>query len=87
MKYYLLAFKKYAPIYGRSNRSEYWYFVLFHIIFAIVALDPRYNNRIQSCRLTLRNDISALHTSNVSSWSCSYCKTAYTIPTNRAGGY
>ncbi len=38
MKYYLLAFKKYAQFSGRSNRSEYWYFVLFHIIFAIVAL-------------------------------------------------
>lgn len=38
MKYYLLAFKKYLQFSGRSNRSEYWYFVLFHVIFVIVAL-------------------------------------------------
>lgn len=38
MKYYLLAFKNYAKFNGRSNRPEYWYFVLFHIIFAIAAI-------------------------------------------------
>jgi uncharacterized membrane protein YhaH (DUF805 family) len=38
MKYYLLAFKNYFSFSGRSNRSEYWYFILFHIIFAIAAL-------------------------------------------------
>lgn len=38
MKYYLLAFKKYLQFSGRSNRSEYWYFVLFHVIFVVVAL-------------------------------------------------
>jgi uncharacterized membrane protein YhaH (DUF805 family) len=38
MKYYLLALKKYAEFRGRSNRPEYWYFVLFNIIFAIAAI-------------------------------------------------
>lgn len=38
MKYYLAALKKYAQFKGRSNRSEYWYFVLFNIIFAIAAM-------------------------------------------------
>ncbi len=37
MKYYILAFKKYAQFQGRSRRSEYWYFILFNIIFAFVA--------------------------------------------------
>lgn len=38
MNYYLSAFKKYAVFSGRSRRSEYWYFVLFNVIFAIVAM-------------------------------------------------
>jgi uncharacterized membrane protein YhaH (DUF805 family) len=38
MKYYLLALKNYAVFKGRSNRSEYWYFVLFNLIFVILAL-------------------------------------------------
>lgn len=32
MKYYLLAFKKYADFKGRATRPEYWYFVLFNIL-------------------------------------------------------
>jgi uncharacterized membrane protein YhaH (DUF805 family) len=38
MKYYLLALRRYADFHGRSNRSEYWYFFLFHVIFIIVAI-------------------------------------------------
>jgi len=38
MNYYLAVLKKYAEFSGRSRRSEYWYFVLFNIIFAIVAI-------------------------------------------------
>jgi uncharacterized membrane protein YhaH (DUF805 family) len=38
MKYYLLALKKYAMFSGRSNRSEYWYFLLFNVIFVIAAM-------------------------------------------------
>ena len=38
MNYYLSAFKQYAVFSGRSRRSEYWYFVLFNVIFAIVAI-------------------------------------------------
>lgn len=37
MKYYLAVIKKYAQFTGRSNRPEYWYFVLFNLIFAIAA--------------------------------------------------
>lgn len=38
MKYFRLGLKRYADFKGRSNRPEYWYFVLFNIIFAIVAI-------------------------------------------------
>jgi uncharacterized membrane protein YhaH (DUF805 family) len=37
MKYYQLVLKNYAVFTGRATRSEYWYFVLFNIIFLIVA--------------------------------------------------
>jgi uncharacterized membrane protein YhaH (DUF805 family) len=37
MNYYLKALKNYATFTGRARRSEYWFFVLFNIIFAIVA--------------------------------------------------
>ena len=30
--------QKYADFNGRARRSEYWYFVLFNMIFAIVAM-------------------------------------------------
>lgn len=36
MKYYLGALKKYAVFSGRSRRSEYWFFVLFNVIFGII---------------------------------------------------
>lgn len=38
MKYFLLALKNYAQFSGRATRSEYWYFLLFQIIFAIAAV-------------------------------------------------
>jgi uncharacterized membrane protein YhaH (DUF805 family) len=38
MKYYMLALKNYAVFRGRSNRSEYWFYVLFNLIFAIAAM-------------------------------------------------
>ena len=38
MNYYLSAFRQYAVFSGRSRRSEYWYFVLFNLIFAIIAM-------------------------------------------------
>lgn len=37
MKYYLLALRRYGQFSGRSNRSEYWYFILFHLLFLILA--------------------------------------------------
>lgn len=36
MSYYLEALKKYAVFSGRARRAEYWYFVLFNLIVAIV---------------------------------------------------
>jgi uncharacterized membrane protein YhaH (DUF805 family) len=36
MNYYLSVLKKYATFSGRSQRAEYWYFVLFNIIITIV---------------------------------------------------
>lgn len=38
MNYYLQVLKKYATFRGRARRSEYWYFVLFNIIFSIIAM-------------------------------------------------
>ncbi len=36
MNWYLLALKKYAEFSGRSQRSEYWFFVLFYFLIAVV---------------------------------------------------
>jgi len=38
MKYYLSVLKNYANFNGRARRSEYWFFVLFNVIFSIGAL-------------------------------------------------
>lgn len=37
MNYYLKALRQYADFSGRARRTEYWMFVLFNLIFAIVA--------------------------------------------------
>ena len=37
MKYFIKALKNYANFNGRANRSEYWYFSLFNLIFVIIA--------------------------------------------------
>ncbi|MCG8327498.1 MAG: DUF805 domain-containing protein [Chitinophagales bacterium] len=34
MNYYIEVLKKYAVFEGRARRSEYWYFVLFNMIFS-----------------------------------------------------
>ena len=36
MNYYLAILKKYAVFSGRAQRAEYWYFVLFNLIIAII---------------------------------------------------
>jgi uncharacterized membrane protein YhaH (DUF805 family) len=36
VSWYLEALKKYAVFSGRARRAEYWYFVLFNIIVAVV---------------------------------------------------
>jgi uncharacterized membrane protein YhaH (DUF805 family) len=38
MKYYFLAFQKYADFYGKANREEYWLFVLFTNLAAILTI-------------------------------------------------
>ncbi|MDX9772620.1 MAG: DUF805 domain-containing protein [Bacteroidales bacterium] len=38
MNWYLAVLKNYAGFSGRARRKEYWMFVLFNIIFAIIAV-------------------------------------------------
>lgn len=38
MNWWLTAMKKYVDFSGRARRTEYWMFVLFNIIFGIVAI-------------------------------------------------
>ena len=38
MSWYIKVLKAYAVFSGRARRKEYWMFVLFNIIFAIVAI-------------------------------------------------
>ena len=38
MNWYLAVLKNYAVFSGRARRKEYWMFVLFNVIFAIVAI-------------------------------------------------
>ncbi|MBE6071761.1 MAG: DUF805 domain-containing protein [Clostridium butyricum] len=37
MNFYLESVKKYATFSGRARRKEYWMYVLFYIIFTVVA--------------------------------------------------
>ena len=38
MHYYLSVLRNYAGFSGRARRSEYWYFALFNLIFALAAM-------------------------------------------------
>jgi uncharacterized membrane protein YhaH (DUF805 family) len=38
MNYYIKALRKYADFNERAGRSEYWYFVLFNVVFATAAI-------------------------------------------------
>ena len=38
MNWYLTVLKKYAVFSGRARRAEYWMFLLFNMIFAVVAV-------------------------------------------------
>lgn len=38
MNWYLKVLKQYADFSGRARRKEYWMFVLFNMIFAIIAI-------------------------------------------------
>jgi uncharacterized membrane protein YhaH (DUF805 family) len=38
MNYYLKAFKNMTDFAGRANNSEFWYFVLFNILFSVAVM-------------------------------------------------
>lgn len=38
MNWYFTVLKKYAVFSGRARRKEYWLFVLFNIVFSVVAI-------------------------------------------------
>lgn len=38
MNWYLKVLRQYADFNGRARRKEYWMFVLFNIIFAVIAM-------------------------------------------------
>lgn len=38
MKYYLKVITEYSEFHGRATRKEYWYFMLFHMIFLTMAM-------------------------------------------------
>ena len=38
MNWYINVLKNYALFTGRARRSEYWYFVFFNVIFAVIAM-------------------------------------------------
>ena len=38
MNYYIRAFKNYLEFNGRANKSEFWDFMLFNILFSVTAL-------------------------------------------------
>jgi uncharacterized membrane protein YhaH (DUF805 family) len=38
MKWYLKVLSNYATFSGRARRSEFWFFVLFNMIFAVLAM-------------------------------------------------
>lgn len=38
MKYFLYCLKHYADFSGRARRSEFWYYTLFHFLFALLPL-------------------------------------------------
>jgi uncharacterized membrane protein YhaH (DUF805 family) len=40
MDWFVLVLKKYAQFQGRSRRSEYWYFALFHVLIALAVIVP-----------------------------------------------
>jgi uncharacterized membrane protein YhaH (DUF805 family) len=37
MKWYLKVLKQYADFNGRARRTEYWMYLLFNLIFAVIA--------------------------------------------------
>lgn len=62
MNYYLSVLKNYAVFSGRARRSEFWYFVLFNLIFSIISgiLDSIVGIKVTPYHLGLINLIYAL---------------------------
>ena len=89
MNWFLMALKKYAQFEGRSQRSEYWFFALFYILFAIAATlidvvtgsyDPQTGFGIVSVLLaigllipSLSVSVRRLHDTNRSGWWLLIC--------------
>lgn len=42
MNYFIKALKQYSDFNGRARRKEYWTFVLFNLIFALIAMGLDY---------------------------------------------
>lgn len=42
MNYFLKVVKSYAQFKGRGTRSEYWYYVLFYVLFGFLAMGIDY---------------------------------------------
>lgn len=63
MCWYLEALKKYAAIHGRARRKEYWYFVLFNMLFGLLlaAIDSKLGNFSPHFNLISLNGLSGLY--------------------------
>ena len=82
MKWYLKVFKQYADFGGRAQRKEFWYFVLFNFIAAVVAViidaatglpnyGPCYLTYILAAQLpALAVSVRRLHDVGKSGWWC-----------------
>lgn len=77
MNYYLTVLKKFAVFNGRARRSEYWYFVLFNLLIAIVltlideAIGTRLLNNIYSLAVLIPGiavGVRRMHDVNKSGW-------------------
>ncbi len=77
MNYYLTVLKKFAVFNGRARRSEYWYFVLFNLLIAIVltlideAIGTRLLNNIYSLTVLIPGiavGVRRMHDVNKSGW-------------------
>ena len=80
--YFTMAFQRISDFQGVSNRSEYWYFVLWNVIFAVTIMlifgegsipDLLYNIAVFVPSLSLA--IRRLHDVDKSGWHYLWCLT------------